>query len=61
LIKNLHPGLPKLHRFTLVIRGSIQLDQNDQYGLKVNVIAAQILDAAGRSGKEGKTVVLKQD
>ena len=42
-----------------VIRGSIKLDENDQYGLKVNVIAMEILDAAGRSAKEGKTVVLK--
>ena len=42
-----------------VIRGSIQLDPYDQYGLKVNVIAAEILDAARRSAKEGKTVVLK--
>ena len=42
-----------------VVRGSIKLDQNDQYGLKVNVIAAEILDAARRSAKEGKTMFLK--
>ena len=42
-----------------VIRGSLMLDQHDQYSLKVNVIAAEILDAARRSAKEGKTVMLK--
>lgn len=42
-----------------VIRGSVKLDQNDQYGLPVNVIAVEILDAARRSAKENKTVFLK--
>jgi hypothetical protein len=34
------------------------LQEFDQYGLKVNVIAVEILDAAIKSAKEKKTVYL---
>jgi predicted dehydrogenase len=43
-----------------VIQGRLTLDKNDLYGLPVNVIAVEILDAARLSAKSGKTVVLKQ-
>ena len=42
-----------------VVRGKIKLEENDQYGLKVNVIAVEILDAAKQSAKLNKTVFLK--
>ncbi|MFZ4261587.1 Gfo/Idh/MocA family protein [Sphingobacterium sp. HJSM2_6] len=42
-----------------VINGSHQLDKNDQYGLAVNVIAVEILEAAKQSAKLKKTVFLK--
>ncbi|TLV00612.1 Gfo/Idh/MocA family protein [Dyadobacter luticola] len=43
-----------------VVQGRIKLDKNDMYGLPVNVIAVEILDAARESAKAGKTVFLKK-
>ncbi len=42
-----------------VIKGTHTMDQFDQYGLPVNVIAVEILEAAMQSAKEKKTVFLK--
>ncbi|OYD40938.1 Gfo/Idh/MocA family protein [Sphingobacterium cellulitidis] len=41
-----------------VVNGSIVLDPLDQYGLKVNVTAVEILDAAMKSTKEKRTIQL---
>lgn len=41
-----------------VVNGSIVLDPLDQYGLQVNVTAVEILDAAMRSAKEKRTIML---
>jgi predicted dehydrogenase len=43
-----------------VVQGRLKLDKNDLYGLPVNVIAVEILDAARESAKSGKTVYLKK-
>jgi len=43
-----------------VVNGSLKLDKFDQYGLPVNVIAVEILEAALKSAKEKKTVFLKK-
>lgn len=45
--------------FAEVIRNKRQLDKFDWYELPVNVIAVEILDAARRSAREGKTIHLK--
>ena len=42
-----------------VIRGRLKLDKNDQYELPVNVITVEILEAAVKSAKLGKTIFLK--
>ena len=42
-----------------VVCGRIKLEQNDQHGLVVNVIAVEILEAAKESAKLNKTVFLK--
>ncbi len=42
-----------------VVNGKLKLEENDLYGLKVNVIAVEILEAARESAKLGKTIVLK--
>lgn len=42
-----------------VVTGKLKLDKNDLYGLPVNVIAAEILEAAIESAKTNKTVFLK--
>lgn len=47
--------------FAEVIRGERKLDRYDWYGLPVNVTTVEILDAARRSAKSGKTVLLKPD
>lgn len=41
-----------------VVRGRLVLDEFDQYGLRVNVVAVEILDAAMRSAATGETVWL---
>lgn len=41
-----------------VVNGSVVLDPLDQYGLQVNVTAVEILDAAMKSAKEKRTIVL---
>ncbi len=41
-----------------VVRGRLVLDEFDQYGLPVNVVAVEILDAAMRSAETGETVWL---
>ncbi|NIJ51378.1 Gfo/Idh/MocA family protein [Dyadobacter arcticus] len=43
-----------------VVQGRLKLDKNDLYGLPVNVIAVEILDAARESAKSGKTIFLKK-
>lgn len=45
--------------FAEVIRGERKLDRYDWYGLPVNVTAVEILDAARRSAKSGKTIRLQ--
>jgi predicted dehydrogenase len=42
-----------------VVSGRVKLDEFDQYGLPVNVMVAEILDAAKESAKSKKTVLLK--
>ena len=42
-----------------VIRGRLKLDKNDLYELPVNVITVEILEAAVKSAKLGKTIFLK--
>ena len=42
-----------------VVSGRLKLDKNDLYGLPVNVIVAEILEAAKQSAKSGITVMLK--
>ncbi|WP_221394420.1 Gfo/Idh/MocA family protein [Dyadobacter sp. NIV53] len=42
-----------------VVGGRLKLDKNDLYGLPVNVIVVEILEAAKLSAKSGKTVMLK--
>ncbi|REA62391.1 gfo/Idh/MocA family oxidoreductase [Dyadobacter luteus] len=42
-----------------VVSGKLKLDENDMYGLPVNVTVVEILEAAKRSAQTGKTVVLK--
>ena len=42
-----------------VTSGRLKLDKNDLYGLPVNVIVVEILEAAKQSAKSGKTVMLK--
>jgi predicted dehydrogenase len=42
-----------------VVSGRLKLDTYDQYGLAVNVIAVEILEAAKESARLGKTVRLK--
>jgi hypothetical protein len=44
--------------FAGVVRGNIN-PENDLGSLKINMIAMEILDAAVKSSKTGKTVVLK--
>lgn len=41
-----------------VVNGTFKMQEFDQYGLKVNVIAVEILEAAMKSAKEKKTVYL---
>lgn len=43
-----------------VVSGRLQLDKYDQYGLPVNVLVVEILEAAKESAKTKKTVLLKQ-
>ncbi|MCE6988355.1 Gfo/Idh/MocA family protein [Dyadobacter sp. CY323] len=43
-----------------VVQGRLKLEKNDLYGLAVNVIAVEILDAARESAKSGKTIFLKK-
>ncbi len=45
--------------FTRVIRGQLQLKPHDWYGLPVNRITVEILDAARESARQGKTVYLR--
>jgi predicted dehydrogenase len=42
-----------------VVQGRLKLDENDLYGLPVNVTVVEILEAAKNSVKSGKTVNLK--
>ena len=52
------PNNDPLIYLTAVLRGKIS-SENDQAGLKYNMIAMEILDAAKRSIKEGKRIVLQ--
>ncbi|MCE7041148.1 Gfo/Idh/MocA family protein [Dyadobacter sp. CY312] len=42
-----------------VVTGKLKLDENDLYGLPINVTVVEILEAAKRSAQTGKTVSLK--
>jgi len=42
-----------------VVTGKLKLDENDLYGLPINVTVVEILEAAKRSAQTGKTVTLK--
>jgi predicted dehydrogenase len=42
----------------LVVRGKLKLDENDLYGLPINVTVVEILEAAKESAKSKKTVYL---
>ena len=42
-----------------VVRGKLKLEENDLYGLKVNVTVVEILEAARESARLKKTVALK--
>jgi predicted dehydrogenase len=43
-----------------VVQGNLTLDQNDLYGLPVNVVAVEILEAAKKSAQSGKTIRLSK-
>jgi len=45
--------------FASVVRDNNKLGPNDPSSLSINIIAMEILDAAVRSAKEGKTIYLK--
>jgi predicted dehydrogenase len=42
-----------------VVTGKLKLDENDMYGLPVNVTVVEILEAAKRSAETGKKISLK--
>ncbi|NEU10467.1 Gfo/Idh/MocA family oxidoreductase [Flavihumibacter sp. R14] len=42
-----------------VISGRVRPEQNDQYGLPVNVLVVEILEAARESAKQNKTIFLQ--
>ena len=43
-----------------VVTGKLKLEQNDMYGLPVNVTVVEILETANESAKTGKTIFLKK-
>lgn len=43
-----------------VVQGRLKLEQNDLYGLPVNVTVVEILETAKESAKTGKTIFLKK-
>ena len=43
-----------------VVQGRLKLDQNDLYGLPVNVTVVEILETAKESAKTGKTIFLNK-
>lgn len=43
-----------------VVQGRLKLDQNDLYGLPVNVTVVEILETANEAAKTGKTIFLKK-
>jgi len=43
-----------------VVQGRLKLDQNDLYGLPVNVTVVEILETAKEAAKTGKTIFLKK-
>ncbi len=43
-----------------VVQGRVKLDQNDLYGLPVNVTVVEILETAKEAAKTGKTIFLKK-
>jgi len=43
----------------MVVRGQLKLDENDLYGLPVNVTVVEILEAAKESSKSNKTVFMQ--
>jgi predicted dehydrogenase len=45
--------------FRAIIRGEVKISDSDLSSLAINMTAMEILDAARRSAKEGKTVYLK--
>jgi glucose-fructose oxidoreductase len=51
------PNDDSIHYLTAVIRGDVQ-DENSLSSLKTNLVVTEILDAARRSAKEGRTVTL---
>lgn len=46
--------------FAGVVRGKIKLEENDLYGLSLNLKVAAILDAALKSAEEGRTVFIRE-
>ncbi|MCK7555414.1 hypothetical protein MKQ70_10515 [Chitinophaga sedimenti] len=42
-----------------VVNGSLQLEKYDQYGLAVNLIVVEILEAAKTAARTGKSVTLR--
>lgn len=44
-----------------VVRGDIEMDENDLYGLPINLTVVEILDAAIRSAEEGKTIFMERE
>lgn len=42
-----------------VVRGEIEMDENDLYGLPLNLKVVEILDAAIRSAEEGRTIFME--
>ena len=43
-----------------VVRGTITMEENDLYGLPLNIKVALILDAALKSAEEGRTVFISE-
>lgn len=46
--------------FTAVVRGTVTMNDDDLSSLPVNMVAMEILDAAKRSAREGKVIVLRK-
>lgn len=54
-----HPYIDPFSVLAQVVNGNLKLEENDLYGLKVNVIAVEILEAARESASRKQTISLE--